>query len=478
MAKGWIPKPVPEPAPEGFAPVRMVEMELSQPLSDIEPTTSSSGATYERALVLVRLHAVPLALLETDLPDGALAAGELVHRLWRETHQRIASHMRADRLPVPQTLTPAGLGSEEEPACVRARRVFLTHAPAMTVLIPSRERPERLRRCLESILRCAYPPERLQVLVVDNAPTSNATHELLESYRQAGAPVRYAREDAPGSASARNRGLSEVESELVAMTDDDVIVDEHWLAAIAQAFAAYPQASCVTGLLLPADLDTPPQLWFEQYGGFSRGFDRRVFDLRANRPVGESVYPWTAGIFGTGNNFSFRTEALREIGGFDPALGNGTPALGGVDSEMLLRTILSGHTIVYEPEALVHHAHRPDYSALRRQVHAYGAGLSAYYLKTILAEPRFLIDFLRVLPAGLRFMFSADSHINKHKQTDYPSELTWLERRGILYGPLAYARSRRRYGPHPVYRHLRRTGPHNAYGAGVRAADQSKRARD
>ncbi len=255
---------------------------------------------------------------------------------------------------------------------------------------------------------------------------------------------------APGTA-----GCELVDTELVAMTDDDVIVDRHWLTEIARAFDSHPAAGAVSGLLLPAELETPAQLWFEQYGGFSRGFDSRVFDLRANRPADEPLYPWNAGLFGTGNNFSFRTAAIRAIGGFDPALGNGTPALGGVDSEALLRTILSGYQIVYEPNAIAHHAHRPDYAALRRQVYAYGAGLVAYYLKTILAEPRFALDFARKLPAGIRWMLSSESHVNKHKQEDYPGELVWDERRGMLYGPLAYARSRRRYGPHPVYRRLR-----------------------
>ena len=181
-----------------------------------------------------------------------------------------------------------------------------------------------------------------------------------------------------------------------------------------------------------------------------------MFDLDANRPADEPLYPWNAGLFGTGNNFSFRTAALREIGGFDPALGNGTPALGGVDSEILLRTILSGYQIVYEPLAIAHHAHRADYDGLRRQIYAYGAGLVAYYLKTILADPRFAVDFVRKLPAGVRWMTSVDSHVNKHKEDDYPVELTWVERRGMIYGPLGYVRSRRRYGSHPVYRHRSR----------------------
>jgi GT2 family glycosyltransferase len=304
-----------------------------------------------------------------------------------------------------------------------------------------------LRRCLDSILAGEYPADRFALIVVDNAPETDATRLLVESYRQR-CEIRYLREDATGSASARNRGIREVETEIVAMTDDDTVVDRHWLTEVARAFAAFPGAATVSGLLLPMELDTPPQLWFEQYGGFSRGFDRRVFDLADNRPADEPLFPWTTGLFGTGNNFAFRTAAIREIGAFDAALGNGTPALGGVDSEILLRTILAGHTIVYEPRAVVHHAHRPDYAALRRQIHAYGAGMVACHMKTLLARPSLSLDFARKLPLGLRFALASGSSKNASKRSDYPAELTRLELRGMLYGPLGYLRSRRKYGRH------------------------------
>jgi len=450
-----------ERAEREFVPVKVLEIELSEPLPELrEPTRA---APHGRALMLVRLHDDVLGTVESEIRSEGLSAAQIADEIWSALADPIAAHLAADGLEPVSGLSPRGIALDGQPACRAERQRFLEHAPELTVLIPSRERPERLRRCVSSILDCAYPAERFEVIVVDNAPESDGTRELVAQLaRTSGGRVRYAREDAPGSASARNRGLDTVATEFVAMTDDDVVVDRHWLTEVARAFVSYPQAGAVSGLLLPAELETPAQVWFEQYGGFGRGFDRRVFDLGANRPDGEPLYPWNAGLFGTGNNFSFRTAALLEIGGFDPALGNGTPALGGVDSEVLLRTILSEYQIVYEPNAIAHHLHRPDYDGLRRQVYAYGAGLVAYYLKTILAEPRFALDFARKLPTGLRWMLSPEAHINKHKQDDYPAELTRVERRGMLYGPLAYARSRRRYGPHPVYR--RRPGAGIALG--------------
>ena len=435
-----------------FVPVLVLVLELEEQLPDLPgPTTEQP---HRRVVALIRLHDEPLGILDVQIPATGLPAELLAQALWAQFEPTIRAHLQADGVPQPDGLPVAGISAAGiTPACRAQREQFLTDAPRLTVLIPSRERPERLRRCVESILACDYPADRFKVVIADNAPQTTRTRALAEELsRSNGGRVTYVREDAPGSASARNRGLTVVETELVAMTDDDVVVDRHWLTEIARAFVAHPTTGAVSGLLWPAELETPAQLWFEQYGGFSRGFERRVFDLDGNRPTDEPLYPWNAGLFGTGNNFSFRTDVLRQIGGFDPALGNGTPALGGVDSEVLLRTILSGHQIVYEPRAIAHHAHRPDYEGLRRQIYAYGVGLVAYYLKTILAEPRFALDFVFKLPAGIRWMLSPNAHINKHKLDDYPSELSWVERRGMLYGPLAYARSRHRYGPHAVYR--------------------------
>jgi O-antigen biosynthesis protein len=438
-----------EPAAVGFEPIAMVEVEVGEALRELAPGPTPAGDPYPLALASVRLHGAPVGLVHLRLDDGTLTAGALAAALWPEIDEAVNRHLAEDGLPAAAALTPAGLVCADRPRCQVERDRFLLDPPALTVLIPSRERPERLRRCLESILACEYPDGRLSVLVVDNAPATDATLRLVEELAATGAPISYAREDAPGSASARNRGLALIETELVAMTDDDTIVDPYWPCEVARAFAANPEAGCVTGLLVPAELDSPPQVWFEQYGGFTRGFAPRRFDLGDNRPA-EPLFPWTAGAFGTGNNFSFRAASLREIGGFDPALGNGTPALGGVDSEALLRTVLSGQTIVYEPRAVVHHAHRPDYADLRRQVYSYGVGLTAYYLKTLLARPALIGDFLAKIPVGLRFLLSADSGLNEAKLEDYPAELEWLERRGMLVGPWAYAKSRRRYGPHRV----------------------------
>jgi GT2 family glycosyltransferase len=163
---------------------------------------------------------------------------------------------------------------------------------------------------------------------------------------------------------------------------------------------------------------------------------------------------------------AFRTSTLRDIGGFDPALGNGTPALGGVDSEVLLRSVLLGHRLVYQPTAIVYHEHRRDYDSLKRQVFWYGTGLSAYLSKTLWNNPKLIPLFLRLLPRGLVFEADPRSKKNARKGKKYPLALTVAEWRGIAYGPVAYIRSRRAYGPHAAPKAVpeaTRRPPHPSY---------------
>jgi GT2 family glycosyltransferase len=430
--------------------VRVLEIELAEPLSDI-----AGGHRYGRALVVVRLHTIPIGQVTVDLVGGAAGRDAVAGAIDAALRGAVNLHLAADGAePVARIGSDGVPGAGVPPRCVVERDAYLSgDPPFVSVIIPTRERAERLGRCLTSILRAEYPADRREVIVVDNDPRTAGTRDLVE---RSFPGVRYVREDAPGSASARNRGVQHAAGELVVFTDDDVVVDRYWLAELARAYDAAPRVGAVTGLLVPMELETPAQIWFEQYGGFGRGYDRRVYNLTDSRPP-DPLFPFSAGVFGTGNSMSFRRSVLDEIGGFDPALGNGTPALGGVDSEVLLRTVLEGHTVVYEPRSLAHHAHRRDYDGLRRQIYGYGAGLSAYLLKTMIARPRLIPDFAARVPRGFAYALSPRSGKNARKQRGYPRRLTFEELRGMAYGPVAYFRSRRRYGPaDPRRRHAAR----------------------
>jgi cellulose synthase/poly-beta-1,6-N-acetylglucosamine synthase-like glycosyltransferase len=314
----------------------------------------------------------------------------------------------------------------------------LERAPFASVIVATRDGERTLEGCLESLLALDYPA--YEVIVVDNASRGDSVRALVEGRYGHDPRVTYLSEERPGVAAAHNRALAGARGSILAFTDDDVIADPLWLARLAGAFELSPAVGCVTGLIMPAELESPAQVWMDDYWGFGKGFERRVFD--SERPPDQPLYPYTAGVFGSGANMAFTAAALRDIGGFDPALGTGSPALGGDDLAAFFDVVAAGHKLVYEPTAVVRHHHRPDYASLRTQAYGYGVGLSAYIAKTIADDPRRVLEVAARSPRAIAYLLGPRSTKNARRPPTLPGELIRLERRGMAVGVLAYARSR------------------------------------
>jgi GT2 family glycosyltransferase len=306
-------------------------------------------------------------------------------------------------------------------------------APYVTVIVPTVGRLNQLQRCLQSLQGLTYP--RFDVLVVDNRP-ADSTRLAIESEAGQDSRISYLAEPRPGLSIARNSGVANTTAEIVAFTDDDVVVDSRWLDAVVEPFVEDQSVGAVTGLVLPLELETQAQSVFETYRGFGRGSERRVFDLE-HRVTDKLFYPYWGGVFGSGNNMAFRRSFLRSIGGFDPALGAGSIARSGEDVEALSRLVFAGYKIVYEPRAMCWHAHRRDFAGLRRQMFDYGVGFTAILTKWLLRRPSFSIALLAAIPK----VFRGASPARPGRQAGLPMRLRMLEILGYLAGPVQYARS-------------------------------------
>jgi GT2 family glycosyltransferase len=416
-----------------IAPTKVIQVELSRrqmPLAG----PADARRRYPRAFVLVRLHGEPLGTVSLQLHDGDVDVETLVAEIRRDLEPRISDHLKRDGATGDIRFKQDG--SLDAPPQCRAERPY-DPWPLASVIVCTRDRPGELEVCIASLLRMTHP--RFEVLVVDSAPSTAASREALERYAGGRVPVRYVREDKPGLARARNRGLAEAEGDLVAFTDDDVCVDDRWLSELTRAFDLASGVACTTGLSLPAELETPSQVWFEEFGGFSKGFERRIFDLESHRGV-EPLYPYKVGWFGSGLNMAFDAPSLRALGGFDEHLGAGTRVQGGEDLDAFLRVILHGRRLVYEPRALVWHYHRRELRALRRQLHGSGAGLSAVLVKR-LRDPSTRRDVLAKAWPGLRYLLAPSSPKNRRKTPDFPLSLTVAELAGVAAGPFMYSYS-------------------------------------
>lgn len=411
-------------------PVLVGDLHLDARLPDL-----NAEGGYRAARLLAWLHGRPIGEVSLPLSRERLPATRLATLVWPLIAESVTAHCHDDGIPAPDHLPAAGLPRDERPPC-RSKAV---DDVTMTVVIATRDRTASLLRCLTALAKSSY--SAFDVVVVDSAPRSDSTERALTGHGWP-FPLRYVRESRPGLALAHNAALPAVTGEIVAITDDDVEVDRDWLKTLAETFAEF-DATCVTGLILPAELETRAQVLVEESGGFGRGFTRRVFSR--DMPDPEPLFPFTAGRFGAGANMAFRASWLAARGGFDPAMGAGTPAWGGDDLSAFLRVILDGGTLVYEPRALVRHWHRREYEGMRRQAFHYGIGLGAYLTGAVWARPALLGAMLRRTVPAIRHLLSPASAKNANQGAQYPRELVWRERAGVVVGPFGYLVSWWRY---------------------------------
>lgn len=408
-------------------PIKVVDIELTQPIPTLEGLEAYMGVQG-----LIRLHGVPLGYVKAPVTLGHCTAAALGQLTLEQHSQAIINQLLSNGLSSQQGLD--GLTLEDLMDLPPAE--YDGEWPLVTVAVCTRDRPDDMKLCLEAISHLDYP--HLDILVVDNAPQTEATRELVEAHYP---QVRYVREPRPGLDWARNRAILAAKGEIIAYTDDDVVVDEGWVRAIAQTFADDPKVMAVTGLIAPYELETEAQVLFEDYGGFGRGFEQKYYQVE----LGKSM-PWQwlgAGQFGTGANMAYRQSVFKGIGYFDPALDVGTPTNGGGDLEMFIRILQTEHTLVYQPKALVYHRHRREYAQLKRQIYFNGSLYALWFsIASIYPKQRFSCLKIAVwwmFYWNIRRWFIAFLH-----KTQFPKDLVVAEFLGSFAGFTAYPKATRR----------------------------------
>lgn len=332
---------------------RLVEFELSKPLSAIELTPGESGIG-----LIGRWHDQLIGFEMIAAPPGSTFSAEELGIL---ADQRFASRVFVAMMEAELTLS----ATDDHPPL-----------PSLSIAICTKDRAKRLSRLLSSLeaVRRNSPFGQVEIVVVDNASADSATREAVESF----GGIRYVLEPKAGLDFARNTALRAATGTLIAYLDDDVVVDRNWLTGLAKACRDNPAAGGFTGLVLPYRLDTEAQIYFERRGGFGRGFYRNEF--RSSR-FDNPLHPVGSGVLGAGCNMAFERALLIDLGGFDEALDTGAPLPGGGDLDIFYRVLRSGRTMVYEPQFAVYHEHRETIAQLRRQYWSWGLGMMAFLVK-------------------------------------------------------------------------------------------------
>jgi glycosyltransferase involved in cell wall biosynthesis len=228
-----------------------------------------------------------------------------------------------------------------------AARLRLVATHPLSVLVPTLNRPQSLRRCLQA-LTVQDIPNSYEIIVVDRNPDSGLSVSVVAEFPA----VRLIQEPSGSEAAARNAGLRAATGDVIAMTGDAAVPPPHWLRQIAAPFAR-EDVDLVTGSVIPARLDTVSQARFDRtYGSAAEApYCVRVADW-LHRGGLRPVPDWR---FGSGDNAAVRRAALQQsrIEAFDESLGAGTPVGAGDDVYLFYRIVKAGCIHIHDPEVCV-----------------------------------------------------------------------------------------------------------------------------
>jgi glycosyltransferase involved in cell wall biosynthesis len=218
--------------------------------------------------------------------------------------------------------------------------------PAMSVVVPSRDRPDALAACLVALEQQTAPS--YEVIVVDDASVdAHAVASTVARFSRARLVVA----DGRGPAAARNRGAEAARAPIVCFTDDDCRPGPQWLDAIARRMGE----ACVVAGPTRVESDDPIVTASQTV---TNHLTESSFDPSRRRVR-----------FAPTSNLSVRADLFRSLP-FDERF----PLAAGEDREWCGRLVELDVAIEFEPVAWV--VHHPDLSLARfwRQQVRYGQG--------------------------------------------------------------------------------------------------------
>ena len=255
------------------------------------------------------------------------------------------------------------------PYTLKQRSMYLMET-LIDVVIPTRNRGDLIVETLESLLE--NKQDCIAIWVIDQSE-GDETRKAIKGFLQ-DRRVHYIKSDQEGSNFARNLGIFVGQAPIVAFTDDDCVVDSHWILETLRAFED-ENVDAVFGRVIDRSVGLSGET-------VTNGIKIAVKD----EPEREVYFGNRFKLdFGHGACMAFRREMLEGIDGFDPLLGNGGPLKSWPEKDIGYRILQNKGTIVYEPHVVVHHKQWRSWEGVKATQRNYGFGagaIAARYLKS------------------------------------------------------------------------------------------------
>ncbi len=219
--------------------------------------------------------------------------------------------------------------------------------PSASVIIVTADRPNEVRRCLESLH--GDLPENGDIIIVD-ASRDDQTEKLAAEF----CGVRYLRSPERNLSKQRNLGIETSDKEIVVFLDDDAIAHPNWLREMLAGYSS-PEIASVVGAILQDDLavvpaDAKPFIT-------ALGYKQPIVNWQTDKP--QEV------LNGQGGNMSFRRAVLDKVGYWDTTVRGGCNS--GEDMDVFIKVRRAGGKIFYNPNAVVTHRPGPTSGYVRSQ---------------------------------------------------------------------------------------------------------------
>jgi glycosyltransferase involved in cell wall biosynthesis len=236
--------------------------------------------------------------------------------------------------------------------------------PDVSIVVCTRNRAPQLTEALR-FYRDVEHAGGWELIVVDNA-SSDETRDVVEKARAEIPQLRYLREERIGLGAARDRAWREAKAPIVVFTDDDCYPASDFVTRYVDCFNERPDVDFIAGKIYLWDPEDLPI----------------TIDLRETaEDIRPCMYLPPGAVQGA--NMAFRVAALERIGGFDTALGAGTP-YPCEDIDAAAAAVWAGMSGRYDPRPVVHHHHRRRHEHFRDVFSGYDRGRGAYYMKYLL----------------------------------------------------------------------------------------------
>jgi GT2 family glycosyltransferase len=254
----------------------------------------------------------------------------------------------------------------------------MTSRPTLSVVVCSYNGASKLGDCLDAL---AEQRVTVEVLVVDDGSTDGTE---AAAQRHGYSVIRH--EQNRGISAARNTGLRNSTTSIVAFCDDDCIPPVNWTEQLLAAWTTNPEVTMIGGLVkfdrpnsfaqrylvyrnpfapLEIALAHHPSVWYR----FAR-------QLRPPRLSATKAFPVYSVL---GGNMSVNCERALEVGGFDENL------IFGEGEEVALCEVLRAHfgesSVVVDPRVILSHRFDPTIAKTWRRSFAYGRGAAERWRK-------------------------------------------------------------------------------------------------